>query len=58
MEAQTSLLQLLPFVYKDAYEPNLEGMGDLIMADFTGRIIGVAGGDAYQIEVKSPTNVS
>jgi len=42
----------------DAYEPNLEGMGDLIMADFTGRIIGVAGGDAYQIEVKSPTNVA
>lgn len=42
----------------DSYEPNLEGMGDLIMADFTGRIIGINGGDAYQIEVKSPTNIA
>lgn len=42
----------------DAYEPNLEGMGDLIMADFTGRAIGIAGGDAYSIKVKSPTNIA
>lgn len=42
----------------DSYEPNLEGMGDLIMADFTGRIIGVSGGDAYEIWVKSPTNIA
>ena len=42
----------------DAYEPNLEGMGDLIMADFTGRIIGISGGDAYSIKVKSPTNIA
>jgi hypothetical protein len=42
----------------DAYDIGLEGMGDLIMAGFTGRIIGIAGGDAYQIEVKSPANIS
>lgn len=42
----------------DAYEPNLEGMGDLVMADFTGRIIGIAGGDAYSIKIKSPTNIA
>jgi hypothetical protein len=42
----------------DSYETNLEGMGDLIMSDFTGRMIGIAGGDAYQIEVKSPVNIS
>ena len=42
----------------DSYEPNLEGMGDLIMADFTGRIIGIAGGDAYSIKVKSPSNIA
>ena len=42
----------------DSYEPNLEGMGDLIMADFTGRIIGISGGDAYSIKVKSPTNIA
>lgn len=42
----------------DAYEPNLDGMGDLIMADFTGRIIGIAGGDAYSVKVKSPTTIT
>lgn len=42
----------------DAYAPNLEGMGDIIMADFTGRCIGIVGGDAYQIEVKSPSNIT
>lgn len=42
----------------DTYEPNLAGMGDLIMADFTGRIIGIAGGDAYSIKVKSPTSIT
>jgi Phage tail tube protein len=42
----------------DSYEPNLAGMGDLIMADFTGRIIGIAGGDAYMIKVKSPTSIT
>lgn len=42
----------------DSYEVNLDGMGDLIMADFTGRMIGIAGGDAYQIEVKSAVNIA
>jgi hypothetical protein len=42
----------------DTYEVNLDGMGDLIMADFNGKIIGVAGGDAYQIEVKSAVNIA
>jgi hypothetical protein len=42
----------------DAYDVGLEGMPDLIMAGFTGRIIGIAGGDAYQIEVKSPANIA
>lgn len=42
----------------DAYDIGLEGMGDLIMADFTGRCVGIAGGDAYQIECKSPTSIT
>lgn len=41
----------------DAYDVSLEGMGDLIMADFTGRIIGIAGGDAYEIHVKSAADI-
>lgn len=42
----------------DTYEVNLDGMGDLIMADFSGSIIGIAGGDAYQIEVKTAVNIT
>lgn len=42
----------------DAYDVSLEGMGDLIMADFTGRIIGIASGDAYEIHVKSPAIIT
>jgi hypothetical protein len=42
----------------DAYDIGLEGMGDLIMAGFTGRMVGIAGGDAYQIVVKSPASIS
>jgi hypothetical protein len=42
----------------DMYEVNLEGMGDLIMAGFTGSMIGITGGDAYQIEVKSAVNIA
>lgn len=42
----------------DAYTPNLEGMGDLIMAAFTGRCVGITGGSAYQIVVKSPTSIT
>jgi hypothetical protein len=42
----------------DEYAMNLEGMGDLIMAAFTGRCVGITGGDAYAIEVKSPTSIT
>lgn len=42
----------------DAYDIGLEGMGDLIMAGFTGRCIGIASGDAYQIEVKSAVSIT
>ena len=41
----------------DTYDIGLEGMGDLIMAGFTGRMVGITGGDAYQIEVKSPVSI-
>lgn len=42
----------------DAYTIGLEGMGDLIMAGFTGRCVGIAGGSAYQIVVKSPAAIT
>jgi hypothetical protein len=42
----------------DTYDIALEGMGDLIMAGFTGRMVGITGGDAYQIEVKSPVTIT
>ena len=42
----------------DTYDIGLEGMGDLIMAGFTGRMVGIAGGNAYEIAVKSPANIT
>lgn len=42
----------------DTYDIGLEGMGDLIMAGFTGSMIGISGGDAYQIEVKSAVSIT
>jgi hypothetical protein len=42
----------------DAYDIGLEGMGDLIMAGFTGRCVGITAGDAYQIEVKSAVSIT
>jgi hypothetical protein len=42
----------------DTYDIGLAGMGDLIMAGFTGRMVGIAGGSAYQIAVKSASNIS
>lgn len=42
----------------DTYDVALEGIGDLIMAGFTGRIIGITGGNAYEIRVKSPANIA
>jgi len=44
-------------VWED-YDLGLEGIGDLIMAGVNGRSIGIAGGDAYKIEVKSPTTIA
>jgi len=42
----------------DAYDVALEGMGDLIMAGFTGRMVGIAAGDAYEMTVKSPAAIT
>jgi len=42
----------------DTYEVDLPGMGDIIMARVTGRVIGIAGGDAYEIHVKSAANLT
>jgi hypothetical protein len=42
----------------DSYEVGLAGMGDLIMADVTARGLGVAGGDASVIEVKSTIDIT
>ena len=41
----------------DAYELGLAGMGELIMAGVTGRSIGIAGGNPYQIRVKSAADI-
>lgn len=45
-------------MFYETYDLGLEGIGDLIMAGVTGRSIGIAGGDAYKIEVKSPTSIT
>lgn len=45
-------------MFYETYDLGLEGIGDLIMAGVTGRSIGIAGGDAYKIQVKSPTNIA
>jgi hypothetical protein len=42
----------------NTYTVNLAGMGDLIMATVEGRAIGIAGGDAYSIEVKSTADIA
>ncbi len=41
----------------DAYDVALEGMADLIMAGFTGKMIGIAGGSAFEIAVKSAADI-
>jgi len=40
------------------YEVGLSGIGDLLMARVNGRAIGIAGGDAFTLECKSPTNLT
>ena len=57
--AATSGVQITQnrMVWED-YDLGLEGIGDLIMAGVNGRSIGIAGGDAYKILVKSPTTIA
>lgn len=58
LAAATSAVQIdANRVSYDSYDVGLEGMGDLIMAGFTGRVIGIAGGDAYKISVKGPATL-
>jgi hypothetical protein len=42
----------------DSYEVGLAGMGDLIMATTNARALGIAGGDALVLEVKSSLDIT
>lgn len=42
----------------DTYEIGLGGMGDLIMASVSGRAVGIAGGNPYEIQVQSTANIT
>ena len=42
----------------ETYDVGLSGLADLIMAGVTIRGIGIAGGDAYRISVKSPVSIT
>lgn len=42
----------------ETYDVGLSGLADLIMAGVTIRGIGIAGGDAYKIRVKSPVTIA
>lgn len=42
----------------NSYSIPLEGMGDLIAADTEGRMLGIAGGDAYEVHVKSAVSIT
>ena len=44
--------------FYQTYEVDTPGMGDLVAARVTGRGVGIAGGDAYSITCKSPTNIT
>ena len=59
LAAATDAVQITAYraVY-ETYGVQLPGMGDLIMADVTARPIGISGGDAYKIEVKSAVNLT
>lgn len=41
----------------DSYSTNLGAMGDLIMAQVTGRALGITGGNPFDIKVKSGVNI-
>lgn len=42
----------------ETYDIQLGGLGDIIMAGVTARVIGISGGDPYEIHVKSAANIS
>lgn len=42
----------------ETYDLGLSGLADIIKAGVTGQGIGIAGGDAYKISVKSPTDIT
>lgn len=42
----------------DTYVVGLSGMGDLLMARVTGRMVGIAGGVPFKLECKSPVNIT
>lgn len=59
LAAATSGVQLQANrVSYDTYEVSLGSMEDLVVAGFTGRIIGITGGDAYKISVKTTVNIA
>jgi len=41
-----------------AYDVNLEGLADLIMAGVTGKMLNITGGDAYEMTVKSTSDIT
>lgn len=42
----------------DTYEVGMGGIGDLIMAGFSARVLNITGGNAYSVEVQSSTNIT
>lgn len=44
--------------FYESYEVGLGGIGDLIMAGVTGRVIGVAAGAPYEIKVKTAASIT
>ncbi len=42
----------------NSYAAPLEGMGDLVAADTEGRMLGITGGDAYEVHVKSAVAIT
>lgn len=41
----------------NSYSVPLEGMGDLVTADTEGQMLGIAGGDAYEVHVKCAVDI-
>lgn len=42
----------------NSYTPALGGMGDIVVADTEGRLLGIAGGDAFEVHVKGLPNIT